>query len=190
MDDNIRSDEITRLLREMGQGDAEAANQLIPLVYQHLRLQAKALLRREREDHTLQPTALVNDALMCLIGAKSLDWHSRAQFFAISAAIMRRILIDHARVHRTAKRGGDLRKLSLDDRLTYDWRQAESLLDLDEALNRLQEVDPRLTKVVEMKFFVGMSEHEIADVMNLSVRTIKRDWHFARDWLYREMTRS
>jgi RNA polymerase sigma factor (TIGR02999 family) len=103
---------------------------------------------------------------------------------------MRRILIDHARVHRTAKRGGDLRKLSLDDRLTYDWRQAESLLDLDEALNRLQEVDPRLTKVVEMKFFVGMSEHEIADVMNLSVRTIKRDWHFARDWLYREMTRS
>jgi RNA polymerase sigma-70 factor (ECF subfamily) len=190
MSDDIRSDEITRLLKEMQQGDTEAANQLIPLVYQQLRRKAKALLRRERDGHTLQPTALVNDALMRLIGANSLDWHCRAQFFAVSAAVMRRILIDHARVHRTAKRGGDLRRLSLDDRLTYDWRQAESLLDLDEALNRLQDVDPRLTRVIEMKFFVGMSEHEIADVMNLSVRTVKRDWHFARDWLYREMTRS
>jgi len=178
---NIQSDDITRLLLEMRLGNPEAANDLIPLVY--------GRLRNERGDHTLQPTVLVNDALMRLIGRDSLEWQSRAQFFAVSSTIMRRILIDHARAHGAAKRGGDRHKVSLDDGLMYEWQQAESLLSLNEALDRLEKLDPRLSKVIEMKFFAGMTEDEIAEVFKLSVRTVNRDWQFARDWLYREMTR-
>ncbi len=186
---NVSSDEITRLLLEMRQGNANAADHLIPLVYAQLRRIARSYLRNEREDHTLQPTALVNDALMRLIGAESLEWKSRAHFFAVSSTVMRRILIDSARAHRTEKRGGDLKQISLDTGLMYDWRQAESLLILNEALDKLAEFDSCLSKVVEMRFFAGMTEEEIAEVLKTSVRTVKRDWQFARDWLYREMTR-
>lgn len=189
MASNIQSDQITRLLLEMRRGNAEAANDLIPLVYDRLRRMARALLRNERVDHTLQPTAIVNDALMRLIGTECLEWQSRAQFFAVCSTIMRRILIDHARAHRAAKRGGDLQKISLDDGLMYEWRQAESLLSLNEALDRLEKLDPRLSKAIEMRYFAGMTEDEIAEVLKVSVRTVKRDWQFARDWLYREMTR-
>jgi RNA polymerase sigma factor (TIGR02999 family) len=184
-----QSDEITHLLQEMRRGNPEAATYVIPLVYQQLRRRARALLRNERGDHTLQPTALVNDALMRLIGTDCLEWQSRAQFFAVSSTIMRHILIDHARAHRANKRGGEFRKISLDQALEYEWSQAESLLCLDEALNRLQTFDPRLRSVVEMRFFAGMTEEEIAEVLKISTRTVKRDWQFARDWLYREMTR-
>ena len=184
-----RSDEITRLLLEMRQGNPEAAGYLIPLVYDQLRRRARALLRNERSDHTLQPTVLVNDALMKLIGTDCLEWQSRAQFFAVCSTIMRHILIDHARAHCADKRGGQIRKISLDDALEYEWRQADSLLSLNEALDRLQAFDPRLSSVVEMRFFAGMSEEEIAEVLKMSGRTVKRDWQLARDWLYREMTR-
>jgi len=189
MAEESRPEEITQLLLEMKNGNTQAANDLIPLVYKNLRRMANALLRQERQDHTLQPTALVNDALMRLIGTTHLDWQSRAQFFAVASMLMRRILIDHARAHRAEKRGGEFQKVSLDDRLTYDWHKAESLLVLNEALDRLEEIDPRMSKVVEMRYFAGMTEEEVADVLKLSVRTVKRDWQFARDWLYREITR-
>ena len=185
----VHSDEITRLLLEMREGNPEAAPNLIPLVYDQLRRTARSLLRNERGDHTLQPTALVNDALMRLIGKECLEWQSRAQFFAVSSKIMRHILIDHARAHGADKRGGELQKISLDNVFAYEWRQADSFLSLNEALDRLQEFDPRLCSVVEMRFFAGMTEEEISDVLKVSVRTVKRDWQFARDWLYREMTR-
>jgi RNA polymerase sigma factor (TIGR02999 family) len=162
---------------------------LIPLVYDQLRRTARSLLRNERGDHTLQPTALVNDALMRLIGKECLEWQSRAQFFAVSSKIMRHILIDHARAHGADKRGGEFQKISLDHVFAYEWRQADSFLSLNEALDRLQEFDQRLCSVVEMRFFAGMTEEEISDVLKVSVRTVKRDWQFARDWLYREMTR-
>lgn len=185
----VHSDEITRLLLEMREGNPEAAPNLIPLVYDQLRRTARSLLRNERGDHTLQPTALVNDALMRLIGKECLEWQSRAQFFAVSSKIMRHILIDHARAHSADKRGGEFQKISLDHAFAYEWRQADSFLSLNEALDRLQEFDPRLCSVVEMRFFAGMTEEEISDVLKVSVRTVKRDWQFARDWLYREMTR-
>jgi RNA polymerase sigma-70 factor (ECF subfamily) len=185
----VHSDEITRLLLEMREGNPEAAPNLIPLVYDQLRRTARSLLRNERGDHTLQPTALVNDALMRLIGKECLEWQSRAQFFAVSSKIMRHILIDHARAHGADKRGGEFQKISLDHVFAYEWRQADSFLSLNQALDRLQEVDPRLCSVVEMRFFAGMTEEEISDVLKVSVRTVKRDWQFARDWLYREMTR-
>jgi RNA polymerase sigma-70 factor, ECF subfamily len=185
----VHSDEITRLLLEMREGNPEAAPNLIPLVYEQLRRTARSLLRNERGDHTLQPTALVNDALMRLIGKGCLEWQSRAQFFAVSSKIMRHILIDHARAHGADKRGGEFQKISLDHVFAYEWRQADSFLSLNEALDRLQQFDPRLCSVVEMRFFAGMTEEEISDVLKVSVRTVKRDWQFARDWLYREMTR-
>jgi RNA polymerase sigma factor (TIGR02999 family) len=185
----VHSDEITRLLLEMREGNPEAAPNLIPLVYDQLRRTARSLLRNERGDHTLQPTALVNDALMRLIGKECLEWQSRAQFFAVSSKIMRHILIDHARAHAADKRGGEFQKISLDHVFAYEWRQADSFLSLNEALDRLQEFDQRLCSVVEMRFFAGMTEEEISDVLKVSVRTVKRDWQFARDWLYREMTR-
>jgi RNA polymerase sigma factor (TIGR02999 family) len=184
-----RQEEITQLLLDMRNGNTQAVNDLIPLVYENLRRTANALLRQERQDHTLQPTVLVDDVLMRLIGTTQLEWQSRAQFFAIASVQMRRILIDHARAHRAEKRGGDYQKVSLDDRLVYDWHKAESLLILNEALDRLEELDPRMSKVVEMRYFAGMTEEEVADVLKLSVRTVKRDWQFARDWLYREITR-
>jgi RNA polymerase sigma-70 factor, ECF subfamily len=186
---DARSDEITRLLLEMRKGNSQAANDLIPLVYEQLRRMARSLLRGERGDHTLQPTALVNDALMRLIGTTNLEWKSRAHFFAVSSNIMRRILIDSARAHRAEKRDGELVQVSLDSKLKYEWRQADSLLSLNEALDKLEELDPRLCKVVEMKFFAGMTESETGEVLNVSARTVKRDWQFAKDWLYREMTR-
>jgi RNA polymerase sigma factor (TIGR02999 family) len=185
----VHSDEITRLLLEMREGNPEAAPNLIPLVYDQLRRTARSLLRNERGDHTLQPTALVNDALMRLIGKECLEWQSRAQFFAVSSKIMRHILIDHARAHGADKRGGEFQKISLDNAFVYEWRQADSFLSLNQALDRLEEFDPRLCSVVEMRFFAGMTEEEIAEVLKVSVRTVKRDWQFARDWLYREMTR-
>jgi len=196
MTTNVGPEEITHLLMEMRRGNVEATNDLIPLVYGQLRRIARSLLRNERDDHTLQPTALVNDALMKLIGAERLEWQSRAQFFALSARIMRHILIDHARRHVSPRHGGKLPKVSLDEGLVYEWaqaesswRQAESLLSLNEALDKLHELDPRATELVEMRFFAGMTEAEIAEVLKLSVRTVKRDWEFARDWLYREITR-
>jgi RNA polymerase sigma-70 factor, ECF subfamily len=183
------SDEITRLLGEIRQGKPEAADQLIPLVFNQLRRAARRLLLDEHSVQTLQPTALVDDALMRLIGTRSLEWQCRAQFFALASKVMREILIDHARAHRTEKRGGKFERIPLDEGLVYEWRNADAMLALDQALDRLQEYDPRLIKTVEMRFFAGMTEEEIAEVLKVSVKTVHRDWQFARDWLYGEMTR-
>lgn len=189
MEARVQPEEITRLLHEMRQGNPNAADHLIPLVYDQLRGRARSLLRNERGDHTLQPTALVNDALMRLIGTESLEWQSRAQFFAVSSTIMRHILIDHARARAARKRGGELHKVTLDNALEYECQQFESLLALNEALDKLQELEPRLSSVVEMRFFAGMTEEEISEVLKVSARTVKRDWQFARDWLHREMSK-
>ena len=185
----VPSGEITRLLGEVRHGKAEAADELIPLVYNQLRTLARGYLQGERGGHTLQPTVLVHDALMRLLGNQSMDWQNRAHFFAVASQIMRRILIDYARSHRAEKRGGAVRRLSLEEDLIYDWRQADALLDLDHALDKLEGYDPRLSKIVEMRFFGGMTEDEAAEVLCISVRTVKRDWQFARTWLYGEMTR-
>jgi RNA polymerase sigma factor (TIGR02999 family) len=182
-----RSDEITHLLEEMRLGNPEATDELIPIVFNQLRNAARRLLQSERDDHTLQPTALVNDALMKLIGNQSLEWQSRAQFFGVASKIMRHILIDHARAHRSAKRGGEYKRVPLDEGMRFEWREAEALLALDQALDRLAINDSRLAQVVEMRFFAGMTELEIAEVLKVAVKTVQRDWEFARDWLYREL---
>jgi RNA polymerase sigma-70 factor (ECF subfamily) len=187
---NVQSEEITRLLGELRRGNAEAADDLIPLVYSQLKAVARRLLYGERDDHTLQPTALVNDALMRLMGPQPMEWQCRAQFFAVAAKIMRNVLTDHARAHRAEKRGGEFKRVPLDDGFPYEWRQADALLALDQALDRLSKYDARLSKVVEMRFFVGMTEEEIAEVLQISSKTVKRDWQFARDWLYGELTRA
>ena len=183
------SGEITRLLGDLRHGKPEAVDELIPLVYGQLRALARTYLKGERGDHTLQPTVLVNDALMRLLGAQSMEWQNRAHFFAVASQVMRRILIDYARSHKAEKRGGDLQRISLDQDLIYDWRQADAMIALDQALDKLEGYDPRLCKTVEMRFFGGMTEDETAEVLSVSVRTVKRDWQFARTWLYREMTR-
>jgi RNA polymerase sigma factor (TIGR02999 family) len=189
MEDGIGADEITRLLGELRLGNSDAADQLIPLVYGQLRRAAARLLHAERAGQTMQPTALVDDALMRLIGSKSLEWQCRAQFFALASRIMREILIDHARAHRADRRGGRLERVPLDEGLAVEWRNADSVLILDQALDRLQQYDPRLSKTVEMRFFAGMTEDEIAEVLQVSRKTVQRDWQFARDWLYGEMSR-
>jgi RNA polymerase sigma factor (TIGR02999 family) len=158
-------------------------------VFDQLRRVARKLLHQERQDHTLQPTALVDDALLRLIDPRSLEWQSRAQFFSVAATVMRHILTDHARAHRADKRGGELKQIPLDDVFVYEWRNPEALLELDRALDRLAQYDQRMSKIVEMRFFSGMTEEEIAQVIQKNVKTVKRDWQFARDWLYAEMTR-
>ncbi len=187
MQPEATANEITRLLNEMRDGHASAADQLVPLIFDQLRRTARRLLQAERKDHTLQPTALVNEALMRLIGNTTLEWQNRAQFFSVASTVMRHILTDHARAHCAEKRGGRYLKVSLDEGLVYDWRQAEAILELNRALDRLATHDDRLSKVVEMRFFAGMTEDEIAAVLQVSVRTVKRDWNFARDWLYAEL---
>lgn len=182
------SGEITRLLEDVRQGKPEAADQLIPLIYEQVRRVARGYLRREREDHTLQPTVLVNDALLQLLGTDTVMWQNRAHFFAVASQVMRRILIDYARSHRAEKRGGKFQRVSFDEGLAYDWRQAESLLCVNEALDRLEKYDQRLSRIVEMRFFGGMTEREIAEVFGVSERTVKRDWQFARTWLYTEIS--
>lgn len=187
MQPEASANEITRLLNEMRDGHASATDQLVPLIFDQLKRAARRLMQGEREDHTLQPTALVNEALMRLMGNNTLAWENRAQFFSVASQVMRHILIDHARAHRAGKRGGAYRKVPLEEGLAYEWRQAEAILELNRALDRLAIYDDRLSKVVEMRFFAGMTEEEIAAVLHCSVRTVKRDWNFARDWLYAEM---
>jgi RNA polymerase sigma-70 factor, ECF subfamily len=187
MHSEARSREITRLLNEMRAGHASAADQLVELVFDQLRRAARRLFQAERKDHTLQPTALVNEALMRLMGANSMQWENRAQFFSVASTVMRHILTDHARAHRAEKRGGAFVKVSMEEDLAYEWRQPEAILELNRALDRLAIYDDRLSKIVEMRFFAGMTEEEIAEVLQKSVRTIKRDWIFARDWLYSEL---
>jgi RNA polymerase sigma-70 factor, ECF subfamily len=179
--------EVTRLLLEMREGNQQAEELLIPLVYGVLRRIAAAKLRRERPGHSLQPTALVHDAYLRLTIKQEIQWESRAQFFALAAKVMRNILVDHARAKRANKRPNGLGRVEFDDALLPAPGRPAYILDLDDALVRLEAFDPTLAKVVEYRFFAGMTEEEIAHVFGKDVRTIKRYWQKARAWLFKEL---
>ena len=180
--------EIQRLLMESADGDERAAERLLPLVYQELRALAESHLKNERPDHTLQATALVHEAYLRLVDPKRVQLHNREHFFALAARAMRRILIDHARRHRTPKHGGDHGKVSLDNVPTLAGEPDVDFVALDEALDRLAEANPRCVQVTEMRYFAGMSVSEVAAVLDVSESTVERDWRVARAWLYRELT--
>lgn len=182
---------ITELLRAWSDGEREDADALVPLVYEELKRQARRYLRRERAGHTLQTTALVNEAYLRLIDQRNVKWQNRAHFFGIAAQMMRRILVDYAKNRRCIKRGGAAENLPLDEVLTVaaETRNLD-LLALDEALNRLAEIDERQARIVELKFFSGLSIEETAEVTGLSATTVKANWNMAKAWLHHELTRS
>ncbi|HEY1771076.1 MAG TPA: ECF-type sigma factor [Chthoniobacterales bacterium] len=179
--------EATQILSECSNGDKNAADRLMPLVYEELKKRAAAYLRRERPDHTLQATALVHEAYIEMIDQKQATWNDRAHFCAVSACIMRRILLEHARGHNAEKRGGRLEKLYLDETRELAADRSLDLVALDDALRHLAENYPRESEVVEMKFFGGLSAAEIATVLDVSEKTVLRDWSFAKLWLRREI---
>ncbi|HEX4950321.1 MAG TPA: sigma-70 family RNA polymerase sigma factor [Blastocatellia bacterium] len=179
--------EVSQLLTEWGRGDQEALERLMPLVYDELRRLASRHLRRERPDHTLQTTALVHEAYLALVGQRHANWQNRAQFFAIASQLMRRILVDYARSHRATKRGGDYIKLSLDEAVALSDEKSADLLALDEALDRLATVDPQQSRVVELRVFGGLSVEETAAALDISPRTVKREWSMAKAWLHQQI---
>ena len=181
--------EITKLLIAWGEGDEAALEKLTPLVYQELRRLAKRYMRRENTDHTLQATALVNEAYLRLIEQKNVRWQNRAHFFAISAQLMRRILVDMARARRYSKRGGDARRVPLDEALVVSKERGEDLVALDDALQSLAGIDPRKSRVVELRFFGGLSVEETAELLKVSPDTVMRDWKMAKVWLHRELSK-
>ncbi len=183
-----RSTGVSDLLRAWGRGDSAAKDELLPLVYEELRRRAAGYLRRERPDHTLQATALVHEAYVRLVGQSRVHWQNRAHFYGLAAQMMRRILVDHARAHRAAKRPGRAWRVMLDDRMAaVDPRDCD-LLALDEALNALTAVDPRLGRIVELRYFGGLSEHEVAEILSVSRSTVTREWQTARTWLFRRIS--
>jgi RNA polymerase sigma-70 factor (ECF subfamily) len=179
--------EVTQLLVAWGDGDRAALDQLTPLVYEELHRLAHNHMGRERQGHTLQTSALVNEAYVRLIDQRNVRWQNRAQFFSIASRLMRRILIDHARSHQYAKRGGGTRRVSLDEAAVVAQEQAAELVVLDDALKSLAAIDPRKCQVVELRFFGGMSVEESAEVLGVSAVTVMRDWSTAKAWLQREM---
>ena len=180
--------QVTGLLVRFREGDREAEAQLIPLVYAELRRLASLCLNRERGDHTLEPTALVHEAFLRLTNESQPMWQNRAHFFGVSARLMRQILVDYARRHRTRKRGGALEKLPLDEVLAFTEEKSTEVVMLDEALGRLAKQDERQARIVEMKFFGGLSVEEIAEVLEVSPKTVNRDWTMTRAWLHQELT--
>jgi RNA polymerase sigma factor (TIGR02999 family) len=180
--------DITILLGELTNGKQDAFSKLVPLVYDEMRRLADRYMRRERTNHTLQATALVHEAYLKLVEQRS-DWQSRAHFFAVAAQVMRHILIDHARGHVRAKRGGVQEAVTLDEALVFSEGKSEELLAVDEAMQRLAKLDPRQSRVVELRFFGGLTVEETAEALAISPITVKRDWNLARAWLYGELER-
>jgi len=178
--------EVSGLLRAWGDGDRGALDRLTPIVYDELRRLASSYMRREHSGHSLQTTALVNEAYIRLVDYKGMRWQDRAHFFAVSAQLMRRILVDHARRHNL-KRGGGVQHVSLDDTAEVGSDRTADLLALDDALDALARVDPRKAQVVEMRYFGGLSVEETADVLKISAITVMRDWSTAKAWLYLEL---
>jgi RNA polymerase sigma-70 factor, ECF subfamily len=179
---------ITQLLVDWGNGDQAALESLMPLVYNELRKLAGNYLRRERQGHTLQPTALVNEAYLKLIDQRNAKWQNRAQFFAVAARLMRRILVDHARAHQAGKRGGsDQQRLSITSAERIIQQPKVDLLALHEALEELAALDPQQERIVELRFFGGLSIEETAEVLGIGHATVERDWKMARAWLRREL---
>jgi len=181
--------EVTQLLIAWGNGDREALDKLVPLVYDELRRIARRYMEREPAGHTLQTTALVNEAYLRLIEQKGMKWQNRAHFFAISAQLMRRILVSMARARHANKRGGDARQVSLDEALVISEERAAELVALDEAMNELAALDPRRSRVVELRYFGGLSVEETAEVLKISPETVMREWKRAKAWLYTELNR-
>jgi len=182
--------EITQLLAEWSDGNQSALDELYPLVYDELHRLARRYMSRERKGHTLQTTALINEAYVRLVDQKNVHWANRSHFFAISAQIMRRILIDHARRHAYAKRGGGAQQVTLDEAVAVTSGIGSELLRLDEALKTLSEMDPRRSQVVELRYFGGLNNEEIAGVLHVSENTVTRDWNMARAWLYQQLSES
>ena len=178
--------QVTDLLHAMRAGDAAAADALLPLIYQELHRLAKAYMRRERPDHTLQATALIHEAYLRL-AHEEVDWTSRRHFIGVAAHVMRRVLVDYARAHKAERRGGDLKRIELEDGLALSADRIEEVLTLDEALSRLAGANPRQARVVELRYFGGLSVEEIAPLLGIAPRSVKRDWTLARLWLYREL---
>jgi RNA polymerase sigma-70 factor, ECF subfamily len=181
------SHEVTRLLNELQQGQPEAGREVIRHVYDELHALATSYMRSERADHTLQATALVNEAYLRLVNQRAVSWQSRSHFFGIAAQAMRRILVDHARRHRAAKRESAL-QVTLHDDIPHESQRSLDLVALDEALVRLGELDERQARVVELRFFAGLDLDETAQVLGISRATVKRDWTFAKAWLERELS--
>lgn len=179
--------EVTRLLQQWSVGRQDALEELLPAIYDELRRLATAYLRRERPDHTLQATALVHEAFLKLVDQRSVQWQNRAHFFAVAAQCMRRILVDAARARQSLKRGGDQARVELDPELTIAAAPNIDLVALDEALNGLAAVDERRSRVVELRFFGGLTVEETAGVLDVSPETIMRDWKVARAWLFKQL---
>jgi RNA polymerase sigma-70 factor, ECF subfamily len=179
--------DVTQLLADVQSGRPDVASQLIPLVYEELRRLARGQMRRERSDHTLQATALVHEAYFRLVNQPERTWQNRTHFIRIAAQVMRRMLIDYARARRTAKREGGLQRVPLEEPLLFTEEQSDELLALDEALERLAQFDARQSRVVELRFFGGLTVEETAEALGISPKTVKRDWCVARAWLHREV---
>ena len=182
--------EVSLLLQEWRNGDSKALDALLPVVYKELRRLAHVHLKKERPDHTLQSAALVHEAYLRLIGLSAPQWESRAHFFAIAAGLMRQILVDYARRHTAKKRGGSLCKVSLNDATTASRRKDVDVVALDDALKTLAKIDARQSRVVELRFFAGLSLREISEALEIAPATVQRDWTAARAWLHREISRS
>jgi RNA polymerase sigma-70 factor, ECF subfamily len=185
--DNFVAGDVTELLRHMSQGDEAAASKLIALVYKELRRLAESCMRQERKDHTLQPTALVHEAYLKLVDQRSVEWQSRAHFFGIAAQLMRRILIDHARGHLRDKRGAGGKPIPLDEALIFAPERSLELIRLDESLDRLAQIDARQSRIVELRFFAGLTVEETAEALCISPKTVKRDWSMAKAWLHGDL---
>ena len=181
--------ELTQLLVDWSNGDTAALDKLLPLIDQELRRLAHRYMSRERAGHTLQTTALVNEAFVRLVNRTNVNWQNRAHFFGIAASLMRTILVDHARSHACAKRGGGAFNLELDETMIVSKQKASEVLALDDALNELARLDPQQSRVVELRFFGGLTVEETAEVLHVSPATIKREWSTAKAWLYHELAK-
>jgi RNA polymerase sigma-70 factor, ECF subfamily len=181
------SADVTSLLKQLAHGDQEAADELIPVIYQELHRLAVGHLRHEPPNHTLQPTALVHEAYIKLVAQRNVDWQSRSHFFAVASKLMRRILVDYARRQLRAKRGGKPTKLSLDEILLVSPDRPDKMLALDQCLTRLEKLDDRQSRIVELRYFGGLTVEEAAEVLGVSTTTVRREWTSAKAWLYGEL---
>ena len=181
--------EITRILQDWNDGETDAKERLMPFVYDELKRQARRMMSRERTDHTLQPTALVHEAFLRLSEQTGIEWQNRHHFYGIVSRLMRQILVDHARMHAAEKRGSNPVHFSVDDLQIPVEQRADSILILNDILDRLAEFDPQQAQIVEMRFFGGMSNSEIAEALEISERTVGREWQSAKLWLFRELSR-
>jgi RNA polymerase sigma factor (TIGR02999 family) len=184
---NEPSIDVTLLLKQLSNGNQDVLDELVPLVYDELRRLAAYHLRQERSNHTLQATALVHEAYLSLVDQRHVDWKNRSHFFGVAAHLMRRILLMHARQHHAAKRGGSAQRISLDEAVVFTRERSAELVALDGLLTRLAELDPQQARIVELRFFGGLSVEETADLLGISSATVKRDWAMAKAWLAREM---